>query len=561
MNQIVSDVLASHAQVQIDDRPRMTDSRGERSSRRPWALLLGVLLVSRIGYWLAGIRFDAGFADSAMQMLDRDILAANPATAAWYLHIQPPLFNLFAGIVFKAAGQQAALVFQLLYLGLTAVLAINLFELLRGFRISERWAVALTCLVLVSPSLVQYENLLFYTHVELVLLVVAARALQRWSAGSAGNATRALVGFSACLTVLALSRALYHPVWFLGLGVVLFVTAEPVRRRALLLAISVPLLAGVAVGTKNLVLFDWFTTSSIEGSNLHRMSEPFLTDAERTTLLESGQISGFSTESFPCVHSLENYPDAGPAARNPALDRYRRQPLESLINLNHRSVVPCERRLRRESLNIIKSYPHTYLQAVGRALAIATYPAAPDVRIRTGNSEALDGPARVEAAVLGAPGGALEFWDSGFGSWSPAHVEWVVVVAAPLTLAGLVVLVVRRRSRGEPGRGDALVAAFVGCILASSTILAQLLESGENNRFRFTTDPLLLAGVVLLVSTWRRSRRRLSGSTGPRGAASAASSEDPGLEAAGGFDVEVSVGQGGGETAGAGVDHRGAEPP
>ena len=71
-------------------------------------MVLGVVLVvSRVAYWAAGMRFDTGFADSAMQVLDRDILAAHPFSSAWYLHIQPPLFNLVAGIVFRLAGDQS----------------------------------------------------------------------------------------------------------------------------------------------------------------------------------------------------------------------------------------------------------------------------------------------------------------------------------------------------------------------------------------------------------------------------------------------------------------------
>jgi hypothetical protein len=466
-----------------------------------WLVLVGVLAVSRVGYWFAGMRFDVRFADSAMQLLDRDILAANPFTAAWYLHIQPPLFNLAVGIVLRVFGDSAGVAFQVLYLGLTVAFAINLLELLCGFGMSRRWATALVALVVLSPSIVQFENLLFYTHVEMALLVVAARALQRWALDRSN--TRALVGFSACLTVLALSRALYHPIWFVALGVALLIASRPLRRWALVLATLVPLLAGLSVGLKNYAMFGWFTTSSIEGSNWHRMTSR-LTPEEGNELLDAGDITPMALDWRLCPDARTQFPDQGPSAEHPALDRWRRRPANDILNINHRSMVPCERQLRDEAFTIIREKPEAYMDAVSIAFEMVWYAPTPDLRVRKGNQDALAGPARVEAVLMGSPGEKLSDVDADTYTWQPGHVEWVILLAAPLTLVGLVVFMFRRRGRnGDP---QALVAAFMACVLASSTILAQFLEVGENSRFRFTADPLLLAGMVFLITASRRRR-------------------------------------------------------
>lgn len=472
-----------------------TPTRAERS--RTWLVLLGVLAVSRVGYGLAGVRFDVRFADAAMQLLDRDILADNPVTAAWYLHIQPPLFNFAVGVVLRLFGDSAGLAFQVLYLGLTVAFAINLLELLCGFGLARRWATAIVAVVVLSPSIVQFENLLFYTHVEMTLFVVAARALQRWALDRSN--TRALAAFSACLTALALGRALYHPVWFVGLGAALLIASPALRRRALMLAVLVPLLAGLSVGVKNYAMFGWFTTSSIEGSNWHRMTYP-LPPERGPEMVADGDLSPMALDWRLCPFAIDEYPDEGPSAAHPALDRWQREPVDSIINLNHRSVVPCERQLRADAFTVIREIPGVYLHKVGIAFEMVGYPATPDLRVRSDTQDALAGPARIEAFLLGSLRGKPSDMEESTYHWQPAHVEWVILLAAPATLIGLVLMMFRRR---DP---QAVVAAFMACVLASSTILAQFLEVGENSRFRFTADPVLLAGAVLLVMAWRRRR-------------------------------------------------------
>jgi len=493
-------------------------------------VLGAVLGVSRIGYWAAGVRFDAGFPDRAMQMLDPDVLAAHPFTSAWYLHIQPPLFNLAAGLVFRLAGDRAGLAFHVLYLGLTVALALHLRPLLRDLGMGPRWATGLTAAVVVSPTIVQFEHLLFYPHVETTLLVVAVRSLQRW-AGDRVAHRWSLVGFAAALTALALGRSVYHPLWFALLAGVLALAARrlapatprpgresrPRRsgRWALVAAAVVPLVAGTAVGVKNLALYGWFTTSSLEGANLLRMVDD-LTDAEADSLLASGTITEASRAPFLCLGSDREFPAVGPDAHHPALDRYRRRSDPALSNLNHRSMVPCLRRLRTESLAVIREAPRIYLRHVGTSFLVVGYAPTPDIRVRPANQAALAGPARVEAFLLGSVGERLNDVDADTFRFQPAHIEWVVVVVGAGSLVGLAAVVARgggRRRERERGRGqgrpatrpaaDVVVAGFLLSTLVLSMVLCQFVESGENSRFRSTTDPLLLPAVALLTRPLR----------------------------------------------------------
>jgi hypothetical protein len=51
---------------------------------------------SRVGFWLAGVRFDlTPLTSGSEQLLAVRLLKDQLFTSVWYLHSQPPLFNLY----------------------------------------------------------------------------------------------------------------------------------------------------------------------------------------------------------------------------------------------------------------------------------------------------------------------------------------------------------------------------------------------------------------------------------------------------------------------------------
>ncbi|MES2387281.1 MAG: hypothetical protein V4543_04725, partial [Bacteroidota bacterium] len=71
-------------------------------NRRPLILLGLVFIISRILAYLAGVRFDSDtmLADT-WQLADAKLLQTNLLQTIFYLNTQPPLFNLFVGLVLK----------------------------------------------------------------------------------------------------------------------------------------------------------------------------------------------------------------------------------------------------------------------------------------------------------------------------------------------------------------------------------------------------------------------------------------------------------------------------
>ena len=274
-------------------------------------------------------------------------------------------------------------------------------------------------------------------------------------------------------------------------------------------------MVGSSLIVKNWVVFGWPTNGTLEGLNLNRMSIAFLTPRDRKKMIRSGQLSVESQSEFPCVNAARNYPNAGPSVRNGALDRAWRKSDHHIPSWNYHSFVQCLRVLRYDAVLVIQKHPYAYFKAVQRSVPIAYYSATPDVRVRQANQRALRTPARVEAFALGGLGVAPNVYDQfrTFGTWLPYREEWVVVVAGLLCLLGLPWAALSSRRRGNPAR--TMVAAFAWVVIVTTHVLTQLAETGENNRFRFTSDPVLLVGTVLVILSirtalpcaWGRRRR------------------------------------------------------
>ena len=62
-------------------------------------VIVAVFVLSRVAALAAGIRFDDGLLHNAYQLLDVRLLHDDPFTSIFYLHSQPPLFNLFTAAV------------------------------------------------------------------------------------------------------------------------------------------------------------------------------------------------------------------------------------------------------------------------------------------------------------------------------------------------------------------------------------------------------------------------------------------------------------------------------
>ncbi|MEW6349033.1 MAG: hypothetical protein AB1646_08210 [Thermodesulfobacteriota bacterium] len=143
-----------------------------------------VFLASRICYYLVGVRFDASVLYYGWQYLDVNLLRDRLIESVMNSHSQPPLFNLFLGLVVKFQPAHLAQAFHTVFLGLGLVMALALVALMQGLGLPRTYSVLLTLLYMVSPTTVLYEHVLLPEYPVASLLCVASLLLLWWMRGT-----------------------------------------------------------------------------------------------------------------------------------------------------------------------------------------------------------------------------------------------------------------------------------------------------------------------------------------------------------------------------------------
>ncbi|MDQ4098000.1 MAG: hypothetical protein M3144_09060 [Actinomycetota bacterium] len=477
-----------------------------RVVRSPWFVLAAGFVTSRAVYAALGVRFDSVPYREFWQYVDPVAVGRDPVGSFLHLHIQPPLFNMAMIGAGKASPFPVGPTLHVLFLATGLALAAASFALLRRFGVADRPAVAVALLVACNPTAILYENWLFYAYPTALLLVVATLLITRYAQS---RRSRDAVLFFAAMAAVILTRSVFHAVWLLVAGVGLLLVTVPAARRAVLAAAVVPFLLVCALLVKNLVLFDQFSSSSWLGMNLARISTFQIPEGERHRLVRDGDLSALALRPTFAYYDL--YADSGfgtvrPGSGHPVIDEAVKS--DGSPNFNYAGYLGIYRQYLTDALASIRLRPGAYVR--GQATAFVLYLNSPsDYLVRTENQRriaALDATWRTVA--YGEVPRALT--DSLREDQSPLVNRMfmmglsVAAVLAAVALVGgrLLVAVVRRRRTAEPAIVGLLFAWLTLCYF---TVVVNAVELGENQRFRFEVEPLLvLLAAGLGHELWRR---------------------------------------------------------
>ena len=457
--------------------------------RSPRLLVVLLFAVSRLlARGVFGLRFDAATLDY-WQVLDPQLLRTDLLRSVLFQHGQPPLFNIFLGVVLKAAGEHAPLAFDAVFLALGLALLLAIHALLRELGVPTPAALAATAVQAFSTTLLVYESWLFNTLPTAVLLAWAAV----WLARAARGRRRAVLAFAAAVAAVSLLRSTYHLVWTVCALTLLLVAVPAARRRVAALAALLALAPVVGLYAKNAVLVGSFSSSSWMGMNFARMTTDRLDAATRERWSATGELPAAARE--PAFSPLDRYPaplrSAPPGTpAHPALTA----PVKSdgSENFNHAAYAAIAREDMRGALRVIARRPRVYLSAVREAWLTWLRPPT-DYEFVEAQRQALG---RWDALHS-----RLVLWSRpgprGDGpSWMIAAAGLLVALALAATPAG------ERRRR-------LLLLAFPLLAIAVNAVAGNLAEVEENNRFRVEVEPLVWAlGVWAAADLARRARKR-----------------------------------------------------
>ncbi len=223
----------------------------------PLLIITAVFVVSRLVFFWSGVRFDIQPLYTGIQLADPVWLKTRLWETLFYLHGQPPLFNLFVGAILKFFPQNFVPVFHALYIANGYLLAVGFYRLLRRFHITTGWATALVCYFMVNPATILLENWLLYTYFILMMLTWLAVVLHRFLEKRRFSDLCMLMTMMA---VLVWTKSTFHLLWFTLIWAGAFVLLRKEWKR-LLLAGIIPFILVAALYLKNYYVFRTFTTS------------------------------------------------------------------------------------------------------------------------------------------------------------------------------------------------------------------------------------------------------------------------------------------------------------
>jgi hypothetical protein len=452
------------------------------------------------------------------QLLDIEVLGDDPLGSVWYLHTQPPGYNLLVAVV---AWLPLPIMGGLYALDIAALAATGL--LLAGILVRTGVgpiaAGAVSTVAILSPSLLSTIRLASYEVLAALLLVAAVAAAQRYLDEAR---TAWLIAAALALTAAGLTRSLIHPVWILAaLG--LLVAARRPSPRVAAAAFAVPVLLVGGWMLKNQVVFGTATTSSWLGFNLQRgIVGPMDAELVRDDVA-AGEVTDLAL--VPPWGEADEYEawmgDCSPHDHAVTAEPAKSQRGFTTTNFNYECYLPVYAEARDNAVTLVRRHPGEYLSDRGTALLLSfTW----STTRAGGETTWLD--TVYDPLMLGIGHDvSLRGWNlplfAGGGD---------LPITVSLTLAGLgafvlgrgVLSAVRLVRRGWAGRAgpDGWPTYEVLWLLVSGTVVlvvlgGNLVEMGENTRFRAMIDPLLigfpLGALALAVGRARAGSRERAG--------------------------------------------------
>lgn len=356
-----------------------------KSLRISWPAVIITLtfVISRVWAYQSGVRMVLRPLYQGIQILDPVLLRTDLLQSLIHLHSQPPLYNLFLGVVLKLFPATYAAAFQWIYWLAGYALGVGLYRLMRRLDVPRWLATVLTVYFLINPAVILLENWLMYTLLIMTGLVWSAVFLHRYlSEGKAGDGAV----FFVLLAALVLTKGIFHLCWYILLVVMVAVSRRVAVRQVL--AVSVlPFVLIAAVYVKNFILFGSLTTSKVwVVFNLGEMTVKHVGDEQLERYCREGRLNftaceralGSNSPEYKAMVAEFERRIAAPPTGVAVLDQVFK-PTSGHINWHSRRYLMAADEALQDSLFLLRRHPDSYFKSLRRAFRIMFYPAPTDV--------------------------------------------------------------------------------------------------------------------------------------------------------------------------------------
>ena len=480
----------------------MKNSTAEKENLRlsgegGYVLILSLAyILSRFLFYLKGGYFNARPILFAKQYLDPILLENDLLASLFHLHSQPPFFNFFLGIVLKVS-PVPAITYELLFKTAGLIMPILLFSILSMMGIKRLIAFLVTLVFMFNPTLFLYENLLYYTHFEAFFILLSIFFLLRWALNSN---TKDIIFFFLSLLCLGMIRSLFHPFFFFFLVIVIAVFVYFKQKKQLskifVCASLFVLLPLVLLCAKNLVVYDFFGTTSWTGMSLWIKTNTFLSEQ-----LEEFETDGL-VSPLAVKAELETFKPITKYFDDKELEKLDcSHPADCEIlkssdkpNYNHKGFVTLSKQLLKDSFSLIRQNPKSFGFYTFVSYSLTLWHSSDSVHALFEDN----------MKILNQPERFYRFLNFGFFGIKNRHSDtrlWRRTTCVSLfflffyasTLINLL------RKKGSMPTAVKIACLFCLIIHVYTIAVSSIIEFGENNRFRFPVDSaflILMAGNI-----------------------------------------------------------------
>jgi hypothetical protein len=465
---------------------------------------------------LTGQRFNTDYLNYGWQLIPWDVLSTDPLRSVFYLHIQPPLWNLFLGLAawFSPFSDRATL--QVLMALIGFVVAWLAAALGRRLGLSRRASVIVALIATLHPEVLKgafeptYE---LATAALLLAVLIAVADLTRKE-----NVLRSLVILASAVTVTALTRSLYHPAWALLIVIFgLWLMRRRINWKSSVLVLSIPVIFMGSWMAKNEVMFGHTTMSSWFGMNLQRAVIPVLPKDDLDEMYAKGQISEIAMIGpFGKYELYENvFEDCVPTRSHRSLAEPMRTTDQWSPNFNFECFLPLYDQAGKDAIAVIKEHPEAWLE--GRLWSLRTTIAVSPIPSES-KSEVMTGLDRVFSMARLDFGGVLSTkgWGTPIYGQLEAHADFgLMLIPMYLTIGWIGLWQILQRLRRKQLSAASTIYVVGSFTVAFTVIVGAIAELGEQSRFRTMIDPIVtvmfLALVIPVVQRWYRRFRTQAG--------------------------------------------------
>jgi len=469
----------------------LTTRMEKMSAGRLFFNMIIIFLLVHLMYYALGVRFDDSSLSISWQYLDSRLLIEKLLESCFYLHMQPPLFNVFLGAVIKTFPKNETMVFQGIYILFGLVLYYSMFFLQVRLGVTRLIALISSTLFMASPSFVLYEHWLFYTFPLAALLTLSACFLLEFLEK---KSSWVVFCFFVSIFFLCGIRSMFHICYFLFLVAGLALIRADVWKKIVLAAL-VPFLLLLSVYCKNYILFGKFSTSSWMGMNFWTMSVGNMPLTKRRQLVALGKLSRLSLiERFS---PLEMYPaeylQVNGYENIPALGEIRKSTGRS--NYNHPAYISISDQYMKDAVYGALNCPESYLIGVVRSWQNYFKSSSDNISLE---------PNRRHLLFIDGVYNRLFYGRAG---WNPSRIRrWLGIETnrtlytcffllfwCPFLVIYSVKVVLKPNPQdSELSRNRRITILYICFSIVYVAMIGNSFEIGENNRFRFMTDPLYL---------------------------------------------------------------------